>query len=93
MFLIREIPSLDLSPGKSHFYPELLWFSSGSSNQRQDNASYLVTTISHCVLCYSVSLIILTFSSRHLKPSVAADSRSYFQFNSYPANVENMVSS
>jgi hypothetical protein len=40
MFLIREIPSY-LSPEKSHSYPELLWLSSGFSNQRQNNASFL----------------------------------------------------
>jgi hypothetical protein len=49
MFLIQEIPSLDLCPEKSHCYPELLWLSSGSSKQRQNSASNLVITSSPCV--------------------------------------------
>ena len=79
MFLIREIPSY-LSPEKNHSYPELLWLSSGSSNQRQDSASYLVITSSPFVLCYSLSLSTLTSTFRPLNPNVAADSRSYFHF-------------
>jgi len=37
-FLLGEIPNLDLNPEKSHSYQELLWLSSGTSNQRQDSA-------------------------------------------------------
>jgi hypothetical protein len=80
MFLIPEIPSSTLNPEKSHSYPELLCLSSGSSNQRQDSASYLVIADSLCVLCCSLSLIILTFTFRPLNPNVATESRSYFHF-------------
>jgi len=66
MFLIREITSLDLSPEKSHSYPEILWLSSCSSNQIQDSVSYLVITSSLCGLCYSLSLITLNFTFRPL---------------------------
>jgi hypothetical protein len=83
MFLILETPSLDLSPEKSHSNPELLWLSAGSSNQRQDTSFYLVITGSPCVICFSLSLIILTFTFRPLNSNVVGDSRSYFYFK-YP---------